>query len=117
VAAGSGLAVEMRDRVAAALGAVVAVMLLFVGLQRLSAEPFHPVGHLPASIAEPADARGNASEIWARYVRVSGYGTSSPRSIAEKLPLWGGLLGVACAAGLLVRHRCRAGGPGEAFPV
>ena len=57
-----------------------------------------------ASIARAGDAALNASALWYQYVRVSGYGTSSPRSIAEKLPLWSALLLVAGVGILAVRR-------------
>jgi Glycosyltransferase family 87 len=98
ITAGCGLFVDIRARVAAAFFASATIMLLFSGLQRLDGHPLHPVAAPPTSIAQTGDDTANASNVWARYVRVSGYGTSSQQSIAEKIPLWGVLLvlGIIC---------------------
>jgi hypothetical protein len=114
----SGLPQGHTRRAGAAFAAALTVLLLFRGLQRLDDRAFRPAGPAPASIARGGDAEENASENWFRYVRASGYGTSSPQSVAEKIPLWGGLLliGAVGIGSLRRRSPCAAGDPEACSP-
>jgi hypothetical protein len=104
-------------RAGATFAAALAILLLIRGLQHLDDRAFRPAGPAPASIVREGDAAENASESWFRYVRASGYGTSSPQSVAEKVPLWGALLllGIGCI-GSLRRKSDRDPEACEAFP-
>ncbi len=72
--------------------------------------------HLLPDLPRPAggvlpDVSGSphelASAVWARFVRATVYGHSSPRDVGVKLPLWTGLLLVG-AAGLAQAVRTKA---------
>jgi hypothetical protein len=114
----SGLLQTRVRRAGLAFTAAALSFALLRGLQHLDDRAFSPAPPPPASIARAGDAGENASENWFRYVRASGYGTSSPQSVAEKFPLWGGLLvlaGVGIAASRR-RRACRAGDPEACLP-
>jgi hypothetical protein len=99
--------IQSRHRLRVALVGAMAVMLVFYGLQRFDTHRFHPVDRLPRTMQQEGDGETNASAAWARYVRISGYGDSSPRTLAEKIPVWIGLplLSFAGIGSLLEKSR------------
>jgi hypothetical protein len=94
-----------RRRVAVTLAVCAGYALVIVAFHRLPAavamaSPAHTdVGGPPGELA---------SEVWGRFVRATPYGYASLRTVAEKVPLFGALLVLACAtfttAGRTVRR-------------
>jgi len=94
-----GQSVSMR-RLVMCVG-VVASLAIATGIERV---PHHKIG--PPTLIRPALTAANdlSSADWASFVeRDSSYSTPDSHDIAEKVPIWLGLIGMACLSLVLAR--------------